>query len=259
MLYYRGKGLKKMFSWLYALISTTLVSLISLVGILSLSLKKQCWKKISPFFVSLAVGTFFGDSLIHLIPESFEKLGINLQVSFLIISGILIFFILEKFLHWRHCHTPTTAKHQHPLATMNLVGDGLHNLLDGMIIGVSYLISIRIGLATTIAVIFHEIPQEISDFGVLVYAGFSTKKALFFNFLSGITAIIGTLLALLISSLMQNLVFYLLPITAGGFLYIAGSDLIPEIKEECKPSSSFIQFFLIVLGILIMGLLTILE
>lgn len=243
----------------YAFISVFLTSLISLVGVFTISLKPKTLRKFSTFFVSLAVGALLGDAFIHLIPETFERLGINLVTSLYFIVGILLFFCLEKFLHWRHCHTPTSKNHQHPFATMNLIGDSLHNFIDGMIIGISYLTNIALGLATTLAIILHEIPQEIGDFGVLIHAGFSRRKAIFFNFLSGLIAILGTIIALFLFSYIKNHIFYLLPIAAGGFLYIACSDLIPEIRTECKPSISFLQFFLIIVGITIISLLTLLE
>ncbi len=243
----------------YAFISVFLVSLISLIGTFTISLKPKKLRKFSVFFISLAVGALLGDTFIHLIPEAFARLGINLTTSLYFLVGFLLFFGLEKFLHWRHCHTPTSENHQHPFATMNLIGDSLHNFIDGMIIGISYLTNIGLGLATTLAIVLHEIPQEIGDFGVLIHAGFSIRKAIFFNFLSGLIAILGTIITLLLFSSIKNHIFYLLPIAAGGFLYIAGSDLIPEIKTECKPSRSFLQFSLIIVGITIVSLLTLIK
>jgi zinc and cadmium transporter len=166
-----------------------------------------------------------------------------------------MFFVLEKFIHWRHCHIPTSKSHPHPLAFMNLVGDGLHNLIDGMIIGGAYLASTALGVTTTIAVILHEIPQEIGDFGVLLHAGLKKTKALFYNFLSALTAVIGVIISITIGTMLENYLLFLLPLTAGGFIYIAGSDLIPELHKECEVSKSFIQFIWLILGIGVMLLL----
>ena len=205
------------------------------------------------------MGGLFGDAFIHLLPESFQELGTNLSVSLYVISGILIFFVLEKFLRWRHCHIPTSEEHMHPLATINLVGDAVHNLIDGMLVGASYMVSLPIGIATTLAVIMHEIPQEVGDFGVLIHAGLSVKKALALNFLSALTAMLGVILAIVLGSEIEGFSLSLLPIAAGGFLYIAGSDLIPELHHEVKVLRSLLQFVMILLGVGVMALLIFLE
>jgi zinc and cadmium transporter len=247
--------------WIYSLVSVIAVSLISLIGVFTLALKRDTLSKILLFLVSFAVGGLFGDTFIHLLPEAFTKLGANLTTSLYIIAGILIFFILEKFIRWRHCHVPSSEGHLHPVVTLNLIGDGVHNLIDGMIIAASFSVSIPIGVATTLAVILHEIPQEIGDFGVLVHGGLPVKKALFFNFLSAITAILGALISLIIGPYIKGYTVSIIPITAGGFLYIAGSDLIPELHEGCdiKISTAVWQFVFIVLGVLVMALLALLD
>jgi len=247
--------------WIYALTSVVAVSIISLVGIFTLSLNKERLQHILLFLVSFAAGGLFGDAFIHLLPESFERLGNDLTASLLSIAGILLFFVLEKFIRWRHCHVSPQESHLHPVATMNLVGDGFHNLIDGMIIGASYIVSVPLGFATTLAVVLHEIPQEIGDFGVLVYGGLSIKKALLFNFLSAATAIAGALISLVIGPLIKDYAVSLLPVTAGGFIYIAGSDLIPELQRECDVNVSrvVLQFFFLILGVGIMALLVLLE
>ncbi len=244
--------------WLYTIGSLLLVSSISLIGVFFLSLKEEILKKLLIFFVSFAVGGLMGDAFIHLIPESFEKLGSNLTTSLLILAGIFIFFSLEKFIRWRHCHIPISEIHTHPLATMNLIGDATHNLIDGMLIGASYIVSIPLGISTTVAIILHEIPQEIGEFGVLLHSGMPAKKALFLNFLTALFALFGGMIALLISSRIENFALYLLPITAGGFIYIAGSDLMPELQHETEISSSVYQFLSILAGIGMLALLTLL-
>lgn len=241
--------------WLYTFISVILISLISLVGIFTLSLNKARLRKLSLFFVSLAVGGLFGDAFIHLLPEAFEKLGINIATSLYIVLGILVFFVLEKFLRWRHCHISVSEEHPHPVVAMNLIGDAVHNLMDGVIIGASYIVSIPIGVTTTLAVILHEVPQEIGDFGVLVHGGLSIKKALFYNFLCALTGVVGATISLMIGPIVQQYTLSLLPITAGGFLYIAGSDLIPELQHDVNLSTSLWQFTFMILGVGIMVLL----
>ena len=239
--------------WLNSLVSVFIVSVLSLVGIFTLAVKKDNLEKVLLFFVSFSAGALFGGAFFHLLPEAVEEYGFTVEISLYLILGILLFFILEKFIHWRHCHIPTSKQHPHPVAFMNLVGDGLHNLIDGMIIGGAYLASFPLGIATTVAVILHEIPQEIGDFGVLLHAGLSKAKALFFNFLSALTALIGVVISLLIGANLDGYLLFLLPITAGGFIYIAGSDLIPELHKECKASKSFIQLMFLVFGVLVMA------
>ena len=244
--------------WLYALISVAIVSIISLIGILTLSFSDRLLRKMLLFLVSFAAGSLFGGAFFHLIPEAFEG-GCSVCVPVYVVLGILIFFILEKFIHWRHCHIPTSKHHTHPLGIMNLVGDGFHNFIDGLIIGGSYLVSIPLGFSTTIAIILHEVPQEIGDFGILLHAGFSKAKALLLNFASALTAVLGAVVAIMIGAKIGGFTEFLVPFTAGGFIYIAGSDLIPELQKECAPSKSFFQFIALVLGIGIMVTLTFVE
>ena len=244
--------------WGYSILSVIVVSVISLIGIFALLLHKDT-KKITFLLVSFAVGGLFGDAFIHLLPEAFEEMGNKLAVPLWVLFGIMIFFVLEKFLRWRHCHMSETEQHIHPVVTMNLVGDAVHNIIDGMVIGATYLVSIPLGLTTTLAIVLHEIPQEMGDFGVLVHGGLSVKKALMFNFLSAITAIIGTVLSLTVGPHVQGYTTALIPITAGGFIYIAGSDLLPELQHDVKISTSLLQFALILLGLGIMAALVFLE
>jgi len=247
--------------WAYSLVSVIIVSLISLIGVFTLSLRREVLYKILLFLVSFAVGGLFGDAFIHLLPEAFKELGTNLTTSLYIIAGILIFFVLEKFIRWHHCHVPSHEKKWKPVVALNLIGDGVHNFIDGLIIGATYLVSIPLGVTTTLAVILHEIPQEIGDFGVLVHGGLSIKNALIFNFLSAVTSILGAVISLTIGPHVQGYTAALVPITAGGFIYIAGSDLIPELHEGCevKVSSAFWQFVWLVAGVLIMASLLFLE
>jgi zinc and cadmium transporter len=151
-------------TWVYAIVSVVVVSLLSLVGVACISISEQRLKRIIFTMVSLAVGAMFGDAFIHLLPESFENPRSKVETSLYVLAGIFAFFILEKFLLWRHQHTLESDSHIHHVGYMNLIADGLHNLIDGMIIGASYLISTPVGIATTMAVVFHEIPHELGNF-----------------------------------------------------------------------------------------------
>lgn len=241
-----------MITWLYVLISVVIVSFISLIGVFALAISRERLKRVVVFLVSFAAGALFGDAIIHLLPKSFENMESELLVSLLVLAGIIFFFILEKFIRWRHCHVLGLEKHLHPVVFTNIIGDIAHNFIDGVLIAGSFLASVPLGIATTIAIVLHEIPQEIGDFGVMIYGGLTVPRALIFNFLSATAAIAGAVLTLAFGSYFQEKIFFLLPFAAGGFLYIAGSDLIPELKHETKIAASLGQLAAILLGIGIM-------
>lgn len=245
--------------WLYSLASVFIVSLISFVGLLALSIKINNLKKILIYVVGFAAGAMFGGAFLHLLPELIENSGFTLKISYLILFGVVIFFSLEKLIHWHHHHTHFGKEFTHPFAIMNLIGDGFHNFLDGLIIGGSYLVNIPTGMAVTIAIAFHEIPQEISDFGILLHGGFSKSKALLFNFLSALPAVLGTIISLTLSIYIENIQYIITPIAIGGFIYIAGSDLIPELHKEFGIKKAIFELAAFVIGILIMAALLLLE
>ncbi len=246
--------------WLYTIASVLLVSAVAFIGILTLSLRAEKLKKILIYLISFSAGALLGDVFLHLLPEMIVEQEFGIRSSFSILGGILLFFVLEKVIHWQHCHMPLDRKHVHPFAYTNLVGDGLHNFIDGLIIGASYLVSIPVGIATTIAVVLHEIPQEIGDFGVLLHAGFSKSKALWMNFLTALGAVLGAIIALVLSGYAEGLTKVLIPLAAGGFVYIAGSDLIPELhKDASNGLRSFVQVIMFLLGIGLMAVLLLLE
>ena len=246
--------------WLYSLASVFIVSVISLVGVITLSINVEKLRKLLIYLVSFAAGALLGDAFIHLLPEAAEEAGFGVAISLYVLFGIGFSFLIEKVVHWHHFHYPLDEGHVHPFAIMNLVGDLVHNFIDGIIIAASYMVSIPVGIATTIAVILHEIPQEISDFGVLLHGGFTKAKALFYNFLTALTSVLGAVVVLVIGSNVENITGFLVPFTAGSFIYIAGSDLIPELhKGEFDWKSSLMQFAAIALGVLVMYALLFLE
>ena len=235
----------------WILLSTFLVSSISLVGIFFVTMKEQVFRKALLLFVSFASGSLLGAAFLHLIPEALTT-DTGSEVTFLaILSGILVFFVLEKSL-WKHCHELECPVHT--FAYLNLVGDGVHNFIDGVVIAASFIADISLGVATTLAVITHEIPQEIGDFGILIYGGLSKRKALSYNFLSAILAVLGATLTYFFASSLPSLTL-LLAFAAGGFIYIATTDLIPELHKETSLDKSAAQFLLLVLGIALMWLL----
>ncbi|MBI5417487.1 ZIP family metal transporter [Candidatus Poribacteria bacterium] len=239
----------------YIFLSILAVSSISLIGIVSLVINQKKLEDILLFLVSFSAGALLGDCFIHILPEIVSNIGFNIITALLILCGILVFLVLEKFIYWRHCHVPTSEGHPHPIVFMNLVGDGLHNFIDGMAIAASYLVSINLGITTTIAVIFHEIPQEMGDFGVLVYGGFSKLKALTYNLICSLTAFLGAISVIWAGDINQNFSFSLMAFSAGSFIYIAGVDLLPELKKETELMKSIIQLIGFISGIGIMLLL----
>jgi zinc and cadmium transporter len=233
------------------LIATFLVSLISFIGILTLALNKKLLNKMLIWIISFAAGALIGGAFLHLIPEASEELS-EVSVPAFVLLGFIIFFLVEKILHWRHCHKGECKVHA--FSYLILIGDAFHNFLDGLIIAASFIISPEIGLTSTIAIALHEIPQEIGDFGVLIYGGMKTKKALALNFLVALTAVFGGVLGFFFSESLKISAF-ILPIAAGGFIYIAASDLIPELRKETKLNKSLIDFIIFLMGIALMLLL----
>ena len=212
--------------------------------------------------VSLAVGALFGDAFIHLIPHALEEMPGKIAVPFFVLLGIVVFFSLEKFLRWHHHHDldePLGSDHHvKPVGPLILVGDGLHNVLDGVIIGAGFLISPEAGIATTIAIALHEIPQEIGDFGILIHSGYSKKRALLFNLISALFAFLGLGIVFMASDV-EGLVPAMSAIAAGGFIYIAGSDLVPELQKTPNARQSLQQLAAILLGMGLMFALVLFE
>ena len=236
---------------LYILLALSTVSLISLIGIVTISLNKKFLNKILIFLVAFSAGSLLATAFFDLIPESYESLG---NVSF-VLGGIIFFFFIEAFIHWHHPHTTECTKCIKPVAYLNIIGDGFHNFLDGIIIAASFLISIPTGLATTTAIILHEIPQEIGDFAVLIHSGLDKTKAILFNFLSALFSILGGLLSYFFLSSFENLLAPVIAIAAGGFIYIATTDLFPELHKEKDKKKLLIQAFALLLGVLLISLI----
>ncbi len=246
-------------NYLYGIGGVLIVSLISLVGVFSLSMKEEVLKKYINFFISLAIGALLGDAFIHIIPEALEGSLNTTLPSVLVIVGILLFFVIEKFIHWHHHGEDKEEEHIHPVGKLVLFTDGFHNFIDGVIIGASFLISLPVGIATTIAVILHEIPQEIGDFAVLIHSGYSKKRALWLNFISALAAFLGLAFVFIFGDVIENFVMWVVPIAAGGFIYIAVADLIPELHKTKNIKHSLIQLAVIMIGVISMVALLLIE
>ena len=238
-----------MIELLYIIVVTFAIALIAFIGIFTLLLKEKLLNKILLILVSLSAGALMGGAFLHLIPEAVEK-SQGMDVFLFVLVGFILFFVIEKVLHWRHCHKGKCDVHT--FTYMNLVGDTIHNFIDGLILAASFVTSVELGLTTTIAIAAHEIPQEIGDFGVLIYGGFKKKKAIILNFIVALTIVIGGLIGYFISKSVESAVTFLLPFAAGGFIYIAATDLIPEIKKELDFKKYMATLIVFIIGILIM-------
>lgn len=215
-----------------ALLGVLAVSSIPVVGLITLSISRQKLDKYTHLLVSFAVGALLGNSILHLLPEIFEETTNPTLSSILIILGIVLFYSLEQFLRWHHGHETTDLHHKKPIAFMNILGDSVHNFLDGLLIAGSFLVSAPLGWATVVAVVLHEIPQEIADFSILLYAKWSIKRIIIVNIFSGLLAVLGVLVGFLANSTFDNFALATLSLTAGGFIYIACTDLIPDLHNN---------------------------
>ena len=236
-------------SFFYTLLSTLIISLASFAGAMTLSVKRDILQKWLLSLVAVSAGTMLGAAMFHLLPEAANEMSAELLFGLVTIAFVL-FFLIEKVLHWRHCHEDDCTEHSFGL--MNLIGDSLHNVIDGLVIGAAFATSTSLGVVAAIAVIFHEVPQEIGDFGVLLHAGWSVKKALLANFLVATTSMLGGIIGFLLAEQSGTFALYLTPIAAGGFLYIAASDLIPEIRKEKSGHGSIRSSIFFILGLLFM-------
>lgn len=237
---------------IWILSATILVSLISLIGIFTLGMKTKVFDNILVLLVGFAAGGLIGSAFLHLLPEAVEKRGCNFVFLFALI-GFTIFFLMERYFYWRHCHEGVCDIHT--FTYLNLIGDGLHNFMDGLIIAASFATSFKLGTVTTLAVIFHEIPQEIGDFGILVYGGLSKSRALLFNFICALTSVLGAIVGYILSSVIGDISIFLISFTAGGFIYIAASDLIPELHKEKNIRRANAAFIAFILGLIFMVLI----
>ena len=240
-----------MIQLVYIVTFTFVIALMAFIGFFTLALKDKILNKILLVLVSLSAGALMGGAFLHLLPEAVEKTEeINLDIFLIVLLGFILFFMIEKVLHWRHCHKGKCDVHT--FHYMNLIGDSVHNFIDGLILAASFSISIPLGLTTTIAIAAHEIPQEIGDFGVLIFGGFKKKKALILNFSVALIIVLGGIIGYFISNTIDQAAILLLPFAAGGFIYIAATDLVPEIKKELNIKKSMATIFVFLFGIIIM-------
>ena len=210
--------------------------------------------KILLVLVALSAGGLMGGAFLHLLPESISEVGASssatLNLFSYVLIGFCIFFVLEQFIKW--CHEHYSIHQKKPVSYLVLISDLVHNFIDGLVIAGSFIAGFPVGIATTLAIALHEIPQEIGDFGILVYGGFEKIKALIWNYTSAIAVIFGGITGYYLSALIEGAAVLLLPFAAGNFIYIAASDLIPEIKHGENTKRNLVHLFTFIIGILLM-------
>ena len=234
------------------------ISLVSFIGVFTLGISDKKIEKYLEAMVAFAAGALLGDVFIHLMPELGET-GFSTGISITILLGMVTFFVLEKIIHWHHCHHLKHEKSCESFGYMSLTGDALHNIIDGLILGGAFLVNPVVGFSTAIAIFLHELPQEIGDFGILLKSGFTKKKALVFNFIISLTSFLGAIIAVILGSSISGLTNFFIAFAAGSFLYIAGTDLLPQLHKKFSKKQALVQIFFIVLGITIMASLLLIE
>jgi zinc and cadmium transporter len=245
---------RNMNALLWIVSTTFIISLIAWTGSLALFIREEIMDNILLVLVALSAGGLMGGAFLHLLPEAISKVdstssAISSVFSYLLL-GFCVFFVLEQFIKW--CHDHCGIHERKPVTYLVIFSDLVHNFIDGLVIAGSFMISFDVGVVTSIAIALHEIPQEIGDFGVLVYGGFEKKKALIWNYASAVTVIIGGVAGYYLSNLVKGAAVLLLPFASGNFIYIAASDLIPEIKHGEKIGRDLVHFFTFIAGILFM-------
>jgi zinc and cadmium transporter len=241
-----------------AILSVVIVTLLPLLGLAGLAFSQRTLDRLKLALTGFAAGALLGDSFIHLLPETYSRFRNQIAAGLLCSSGLLLFFLLDKMI--RFGKTPSGADTKNvPLLAIALTGTSLHNFMDGLLIGASYLVSPIIGFTTTIAVVLHEIPHELGDIGVLLQGGLPIRGAIKLNFVCGLSAPVGTAAALLAAGLLSSFSVYLLPVAAGSFLYLSGSVLLPLLFEQSGVRNTAAQFALMALGVGIMALLALRE
>ncbi len=238
----------------FALLSVILISFISLSGAVLFFACGKFINKVILVLVAFAAGTLLGASFFDLLPEAVEK-GSASIFSYVLV-GMLIFFAMERYIHWHHCHSGNDIKKHHPMTYLNLIGDAFHNFVDGCLIAAGFIVSFPLGLVTSFAITMHEIPQEISDFAILIHGGFSKKKAIFFNFIFSLTSVLGVIITFVFASQVNGLIPVILAVAAGGFIYLATADLIPEIHKETNRKNIILQSAALLLGVLLIAVLS---
>ncbi len=235
----------------YAILASALVSLVSILVAIPFLFRKEIPQKTLLVLLAVSVGTLLGVVFLDFLPEATSH-GYTLGMVFTLLFGFLFMLLVEKLVHFEHeeHHSKHQGhRHAYALAPVNLIGEAVHNFVDGLVIAGSFAVDIGLGIAATVSIALHEIPQEIADLGVLLYAGLSRKRALLFNFISALTAMLGTVVGLVLVGKLSGFTTFILPFAAGNFLYIAASNLTPQLHKECDLKQTFLHLFAICVGV----------
>jgi zinc and cadmium transporter len=239
-------------TWLVVLLSVGLVSAIPLLGLSLIRMRPSTLRALLLPLVSFAVGTMLGGAFLHLLPEAVARLGAGTAMSLYVLLGFGSFFLLERLLARASRRLPRVA-------ALNLVGDALHNLVDGMVIAAAYTAGLGVGIVITVAVALHELPQEVGDLGILIYHGIPVRQAVSYNLLSALTAVAGAVVTLALGSRIAGFGTAVLPVAAGALIYIATADLVPTLARWPGRKPAFAQVTLMLLGIALTALPALLE
>jgi zinc and cadmium transporter len=234
---------------LWIIVGGLLMAAIAMVGSVTLVFKPATLQRLLLPLVAFAAGSLIGGAFFHMIPAAITAELSIVEVGIAVVAGFTVFFVLEQFLHWHHCHR-AAAECKQPLTYLILIGDGLHNFLGGLAIAGTFLVDPRLGITAWLAAAAHEVPQELGDFGVLVHGGWSKSKALLFNVLSGLTFLLGGLVTYHLADRID--VAWLIPFAAGNFLYIGASDLVPEVSRHAQPGSGVLHLAAFLAGVLLL-------
>jgi zinc and cadmium transporter len=234
-------------TWAWALLAVLAVSLISLIGAISFLVRREVLDVVVPYMVSVAVGALLGTAFFHMIPD-ISGGGFGAHEGTLVIAGMMVFFLFERFVGF-HEHGHSAHAKIAPYAWLNVAGNGLHNFADGLVLAAAWTEGTGIGLATTVAVALHEIPHELGDVGILLAARMSRGKAVLLNLATGLLALLGCAIGLLLGGRIAGFHPYVIGLSAGGFIYIAAADLIPELHRERRFMASALQVLCLLVGI----------
>lgn len=244
---------------LFALAVVFAISILGLTGGILLIYRERWAKFVSKYLITFAIGALFGVAFLDLLPEAAAQTQSLESVLIYALAGILVFYLLEKTLLWYHHHSVEQVWHKkhtleekaHPVGYLITFGDAIHNFIDGLVIAAGFLVDFRLGITTSLAVLFHELPQEIGEFAILLHARFKKARIIMYSISAQMTAVAGFLIGWFYLPVFDGLQAVAIALAAGGFIYIASTDLLPETHREKSLSRSLLQLALLVIGVFV--------
>ncbi len=245
--------METLLTYLFVLIASALAVALAAIFLL---LKRETRTRLVSLLVSYACGVLLGATFFGLLPSALRQAEAE-PVLAAVLGGLIVFFLVERYLHWHHCHEPECEAHS-TMGPLILIGDGIHNFIDGVMIATAFQVSTELGISTALAVLAHEVPQEVGDFGILLSSGYSPSRAFRLNLYSSLSALLGATAALLTPLAALGLIPYVIAVAAASFLYIAVSDLIPDMHRHQRKGAAISQFVLMLAGVASMWLMAVL-